>query len=374
MKVCIVGHSASGFGEGATGGSEGQSALLARRLAARGHTVAYVVVGLRGGERDVDGVRIRSGWDADAGTRYLRALSRYPHLLRVLRAEAADVYYSRGAGYYTPMVVRAARDVGAVSVLGIASDRDLYADAGKVLFAVPSARVSAVIGPVAHAVYRRAGLHAADWVAVQNQEQVAACRRLGLRAAVLPNIVEPPPAGLLAAAPGRDALWAGNVGDNRRSKGLAELEGLVRLLPRVGFTVAGGFRGETGRAAAQELGRLPNVTLTGGLSRHETMRLMSEHRLIINTSPSEGFSNVMLEGWSLGKPAVTLSVNPSSLLTHDRLGICARGDLTAMAAAVAALLAEDDARTAMGARCRDYVAGSHGPEQVCDGFEALVAR
>ena len=374
MKVCITGHSASGFGEGATGGSEGQSALLARRLAARGHEVTYVVAGLRGGERDADGVRIRSGWDAGAGTRYLRAFRRYQRLLHVLRGEAADVYYSRGAGYYTPFVVRAARDVGAVSVLAIASDRDLYADSGKVLFAVPNAHVSAAIGPVAHAVYRRTGLDAADWVAVQNQEQAAACRRLGLRAAVLPNIVEPPPSGLLGATPGRDALWAGNVGDDRRSKGLAELEALVRLLPEVGFTVAGAFGGETGRAAARDLGRLPNVTLTGRVSRHETMRLMSEHRLIINTSPSEGFSNVMLEGWSLGRPAVTLSVNPSGLLTHDRLGICAHGDLTTMAAAVAALLAEGDARSAMGARCRHYVERSHSPEQVCRIFEALVAR
>ena len=85
MKVCIAGHSASGFGDGATGGSEGQSALLARRLAARGHEVTYVVAGLRGGERDADGVRIRSGWDAGAGTRYLRAFRRYQRLLHVLR-------------------------------------------------------------------------------------------------------------------------------------------------------------------------------------------------------------------------------------------------------------------------------------------------
>src|ERR1019366_9126788 len=108
--------------------------------------------GLAGGDRVVSGVRLRAAWDRDAGIRFLRAAThRYPRLLGMLRGEAADVYYSRGAGYHTPFVVRAAKDVGATSVLALASDKDLYAASGKVLFGVPSARLSAVIGPLAHA-------------------------------------------------------------------------------------------------------------------------------------------------------------------------------------------------------------------------------
>jgi glycosyltransferase involved in cell wall biosynthesis len=373
VKICVVGHSASGFGDRQTGGSERQSALLAIQLAARGHDVTYVVTGLAGDDRDVRGVRLRGAWDPEAGLRFVRAAThRYPRLLDMLREERADAYYSRGAGFHTPFVVRAARDVGARSVLALASDKDLYPASGRVLFEVPNARLSAAIGPVAHAWFRRWGLHAADWVAVQNEEQAAACATLGLRYAILPNIVEPPPEELLTAAATRDAFWAGNVRDGRRSKGLNELADLAAILPDVSFSVAGTIRGESSRPALEALERLPSVELDGPLSHAETQRRMAHHRLIVNTSPSEGFSNVMLEGWALGRPSVTLAVNPSGLLSGDRLGICGGGDVTTMAAAVVALLEEPAALSAMGRRCRDYVAGAHAAETVCGAFERLV--
>ena len=236
-----------------------------------------------------------------------------------------------------------------------------------------SARLSALIGPLAHAGFRRWGLRAADWVAVQNDEQAAACAALGLPHAVVPNIVEPPPDELLATAPARDVIWAGNVLEGRRSKGLEELLALARLLPAVSFTAVGKISGESSRAVLAALERQPNVELDGPLSHDQTQRRLAEHRLVFNTSPSEGFSNVMLEGWSLGRPSVTLAVNPSGLLTGDDLGICAGGDIAVLAAAVVALLAEPAARAAMGRRCREYVARVHAGARVVEAFERLVS-
>ena len=374
MKVCIVAHSAKGFGE-LVGGSERQSALLARALAARGHDVVYVVAGLAGGDRSIDGVRLRAAWDPQAGVRFLRAAThRYPRLLRLLRGERADVYYARGAGYYTPFAMRAARDVGAASVLAMASDKDLYSTSGKVLFKTPSARLSALVGPIAHAGFRRWALRAADCVAVQNDEQAAACAALGLRHAILPSIVESPPAELLETTPVRDVVWVGNVFEGRRSKGLDELVVLAGLLPAVTFTVVGILSGQSGRAACAALAAMANVELDGQLAHDQTQRRLAEHRLVINTSPSEGFSNAMLEGWALGLPCVTLAVNPSGLLLADRLGICAAGDPLVMAAAIVALLEERTARDAMGSRCREYVTRAHGAQGVVETFETITSR
>ena len=373
MKVCLIGHSASGFGVLA-GGSERQSALLARELAARGHDVTYFVTGLAGGDRTIDGVRLRAAWDPQAGVRLVRAAYRYPRFLDMLSAERADVYYSRGAGYYTPFVVRAAKNVGATSLLALAHDTDLDAAFGKVLFKVRNEWLSAIIGPLAHAGFRRWGLRAADWVVVQNEEQAEACVSLGLRHSILRSIVELPPDELLATAATRDVIWAGSARDGRRSKGFEVLVVLAELLPAVSFTVAGNISGESTRAALEALGGLPNVELAGPLTHAETQRRIAEHRVVINTSPAEGFSNVMLEGWSLGRPCVTLAVNPSRLLTADRFGICAGGDPLDMAAAIVALLEESAARAAMGQRCRDYVATAHASARVCAAFEELVSR
>jgi glycosyltransferase involved in cell wall biosynthesis len=374
VKVCLVGHSAAGFSAGSVGGSERQSALLARELAARGHEVTYVVTGLAGGDRVACGVHVRAGWDPARGRRFVRAVSyRYPRLYRLLREERADVYYARGAGFYTPFVVRAALDQHAVSVLALASDRDLYPSTSSILFGLSGSPLSPLAARLGHSVYRRWALPNATWIAVQNREQAAACMTLRLRNVTIPNIVLSPPDALLDTAPERDVIWAGNVREGRRSKGLEELTQLAARLPDVTFTVAGTLDSRSEGTTIESLRRLANVDVVGPLSHEETQMQIARHRLVINTSPSEGFSNVMLEGWSLGRPSVTLSVNPSGLLTDGYLGMCADGDLEEMTAAVGSLVQDDQARGAMAARCREYVASTHSPGVVCRWFEQAVA-
>jgi glycosyltransferase involved in cell wall biosynthesis len=346
-------------------------ALLAREMASRGHDVCVVVPGLRSTPGAVDGLRLLSGWDPGRGVRLIRALYRYPNLRRVLADQRADVYYTRGGSFFTPTVVQTARRAGRVSLLALASDKDLHSSSGRVLFAVGNPYASRVVGRVAYVGFRHLALRAATCVLVQNEQQAASCEALGLPHRVIPNIVPPLSAGLIDQGARRDVLWAGNVYDDRRSKGLEELATLARLLPDVFFTVAGELRSERQRASIDALAAQPNVVLTGLLSRDETLALMAQHRLVVNTSPSEGFSNVMLEGWALGKPSIALWVDPNGLLGNGSLGLCADGDLETMAAQVAALLAEDGARAAMAGRCREYVARVHAPQRVGDEFERL---
>lgn len=368
-----MGHSAEGLLGSSAGGSERQTALLARELAARGHDVSLVVTGLSGGERVIDGVRVVPAWDPQRGVRFVRAVThRYPRLYGLLRSARADVYYARGAGFYTPFVVRAARDQGARSVLALASDRDLYASSRSALFAVGGSRLSPLVAWVAYAAYRHWALPAATCVAVQNREQADACSEIGLRAVLLQNMLIPPAEELAGIAPEGDAVWIGNVHEGRRSKGLAALADLARRLPEVRFTVVGILEGGSHREIIEELRGLANVRLAGELTHAQTQREIAAHRLVINTSPSEGFSNVMLEGWSLGKPSVTLAVDPSGLLSRDHQGVCAGGDLESMAAAVVALLADHEVREAMGERGREYVRRTHDPERVCSAFAELA--
>lgn len=373
MKVCLAGHSVEGLLSASVGGSERQVALLARTLAARGHDVAVVVTGLEGGDREIDGVRVRAGWEAARGVRYVRAVTyRYPHLRRVLCDEAADVYYARGAGYYTPFVVAAARGRNATSILALASDRDLDVSASSVLFAVGGSRLSPLVARVGHRVYRDWAARRATWIGVQNRDQAAACAALGLRAADLPNIVVPPPAAVRRLKTTRDVVWVGNVFEGRRSKGLEDLAVIAGALPEVTFTVVGALEAGAAAPTVSTLRELANVELTGALPHADAQRHIARSRLILNTSPSEGFSNVMLEGWSLGRPSVTLWVDPDGLLNEQGLGVCAEGDVLRLAKAVKGLLGDDARRDAMAARCREYVAGRHGADHVAEAFEALA--
>ena len=66
-------------------------------------------------------------------------------------------------------------------------------------------------------------------------------------------------------------------------------------------------------------------TMSGRLTHAETQRAIAAHSLVINTSPSEGFSNVMLEGWSLARPSRDAGRQSETACWRTTgSGICAR--------------------------------------------------
>ena len=94
--------------------------------------------------------------------------------------------------------------------------------------------------------------------------------------------------------------------------------------------------------------------------------------MVVNTAAWEGLSNVMLEGWALYRPTVSLSVDPNGLLGSGELGACAGGDVEGDGRDARLRLARDDAaRREIGARCASYVARVHGADAACAQYEAL---
>lgn len=373
MRVCCVNHSASGLVGGITGGAERQVAMLAVSLAARGHQVSLVVPGYGGEPETVHGVRLRRGWERDRGVRVVRSLTyRGPTLFRTLVDERADVYYVRGRAHFTPVVMMAARRMGAVSLLGLANDQDLLEDRGRLPYGLGGSPLAAVAGRVEYAWFRRGAILAADWVVTQHEGQSAQCARMGLRHLLVPNIVAAPADAPPVTHQDHDAVWVGNVHREGRSrKGLAELVGLAERTRELSFAVAGHFSSEAADASLARLDALPHVTVYGALSHDETLALIARSRVVINTSAWEGLSNVMLEGWSLYRPTVSLNVDPNGTLSSGELGVWAGGELDRMAEMVTGLVANEAARREMGERCAAYVRRTHGADAVCAQYEAL---
>jgi glycosyltransferase involved in cell wall biosynthesis len=156
---------------------------------------------------------------------------------------------------------------------------------------------------------------------------------------------------------------------------------LARALPSLRFVVVGGppppsaGAAESGAAEAflRAAAALPNVACAG-FQRPERMgRFYARAAVVINTSPVEGFPNVLLEGWARGRPAVTCGVDPDEVICRHGLGVHAR-DLDGMARALEALMADPARRRRMGADARRYVAAHHATGPVVDRFEALLKR
>jgi glycosyltransferase involved in cell wall biosynthesis len=373
LRVCCVNHSAKGLVGGNAGGAERQVALLAQSLAARGHEVALVAPGYGGEAETIAGVRLLSGWRKDQGVRVLRSLTyRAPTLHRVLLDQQADVYYVRGRAHFTPVVMHAARRAGAVSLLGLANDRDLLEDRSRLPYGLGSSPAAAAAGRLEYAYFQRGAIKPADWIITQHEGQSALCARMGLRHLLIPNIVSAPAGGPPDEPQEHDAVWVGNVHrDDRSRKGLVELVELAERASSLRFAVIGRFTSRFAEESLAKLAALPNVTVLGAREHAETLAAIARSRVVINTSAWEGLSNVMLEGWALYRPALALCVDPNGLLSSGELGGCAGGDLEVMAAMLARLARDEAARREIGARCAVYVARVHGADAVCAQYEAL---
>lgn len=372
MKICLVADKADNLSGKITGGSERQIALLARHLARRGHEVIFVVPGYGGTEKNIDGVKLLSGWLPNKGIRRLRFFSYHlPNFKRVLNSVNAEIYYTRGGSFLKPIVFSVARKKKALSMLAVASDKDLYPSSGKVLFAFRNNLLSSLVGPLIYRCFYWPAIRAVDWIIVQNIQQTESCSRLGLPHRMIPSIIEMPPSNLLNLPEDIDVLWIGNVTQNRRSKGFIELVQLVSMMPDVRFKIVGRLNSSEIQPLLIALKNQQNVQIPGFLFYQDVLMAIATAKTVINTSPSEGFSNVMLEAWSLAKPTITLNVNPNNLLGHGKMGYCAGGDIPAMATAIRRYLIDDDERKKIGKRCREYVASEHNPDKVCALYEKL---
>ena len=373
MSICIVGNVVEYLKGTRMGGAERQMSLLAQYLALRGHQVTCVVPGYAGPEEWVKGVHIRSGWlpDKGIGISPVRFVTyRLPTLCRTLLEVAADVYYTRGFWLGTPTVVHATRRNNTVSLVALAHDTDLQADRSRI--AAPQGNVHGwlVNSPLAFWYFRRYALERATWVIAQTAEQAARCKTFGLRCQLIPSIVEPPPEGLLNQEEEIDVVWVGRIS---KYKGVDSLLKLASTMTDVQFHIIGPLQDHALSPLLGQLREKPNVLWTGALAYEEVLEKISKTRVLINTSPAEGFPNAILETWSLGKPVVTLTVNPNGLLSgEERPGECAGGDLQVMGSAIRHYLANPSERRLVGERARCHVQSVHSPEQVCRSYETLV--
>jgi glycosyltransferase involved in cell wall biosynthesis len=371
------------------GGAEKQVGLLAQHLVRRGNEVTFVALDYRGHEREIDGVRVRPAWDVGRGTPWLRAATyRLPSLKRLMAEIDADVYCVRGAQTVSRWVIAAAHTQGAPALLGLASDRNLLPESGQTMIPMSNRHVGGVIGRLAWHLLQRPALHMADAVIVQNDEQASRCSRMGLPHVLIPSIVEAPPGELLEREADYDVIWVGNVHtDARGGKGVDALSHLALALPGLRFAVVGALTQARVAVDFDRLSAAPNVDVLGYFDYGETQSLIARSRLVLNTSSVEGFSNVMLEGWALGKPAITLTVNPSGLLAAGRwpslgsrehrykgaLGACAGGDIRLLSRLIGTALGDAAMLREVGRLSREYVAEVHGADAVCARYEDLAA-
>lgn len=325
---------------GSAGGAETQLVLVARMLAEQGLRVCLATY-------DAPGADIPAtigGIDIELRPLYVRRgtlkrIRELTGLVRDLVALDGSVYLTRIASYHVGAVALAAR---------MRRRRFVYSSAHVTDFDHRS------ISPTFrdHLLYL-CGLKLAHTIVVQTEEQVELCRdKLGREPVLIPNVVEPAEP---RSASGEAFLWLGRA---VWYKGPLAYLDLARALPEARFLavpIPVPEERELLDQMRETAAQLANVELLEPRQRGELAPLYRRAVAVVNTSRFEGMSNVTLEGWAHGVPALTLAHDPDGLIAQHGLGEFADGDWDRFVAAAQRLWASRSDDSELSARCRAHV-------------------
>jgi len=372
-SVCFVTRSQSllqllgGEELAVTGGAEVQMSQIALYLAAKGWDVSFTVYDM-GQDDEVIGrgnIRLIRGYRHDGGVPGLRRLThKLPRLWRALVRADADVYVIRGASWVAGLVAFFARRKGRRSVVWMAHDRDpvwglpRHTD-------VNGQRISFLDA----ALYRYALAHC-DLIVAQTYAQRELLREArNLEAVVVPNMVSCE-GEIGSRGSVNRVLWVGNFRPFKRPEMLLEV---AEKLPHIQFVMIGGPKIGHERLyedCQRRAAGIPNLEFLGPLPFAETDRYFSEASVVLLTSESEGFPNVLLQAWAHGTPTVS-TFDPDGLIQEHGLGYHCH-TVEEMATRIQQLVSDPVLRDEIGKRAREYVAAHHSPEVIMPRVEELL--
>jgi glycosyltransferase involved in cell wall biosynthesis len=342
-----------------TGGAETQIYLLAQGLAARGLRVCVVAFqtpeGLpeRAGLVDVHARRPYTG-----NKRLIGKITETFATWRALAKLPAKVMVVRASGPYVGIV-------GAFAWLTRRRFVFSSAHVGDFTFTLE-------YGGKNLALYKL-GVKLADTVVVQTEEQVELCREAFGRDPVLVRSLSQPPEVVGERAP-EAFLWVARAIYYKQPLKLLELarrvpEARFRMLAVPELTFSMDLFAELQRQAAE----LPNVELLEPRPRDQVLELMDRAVATVNTADEEGLSNIFLEGWVRGVPALTLTHDPDSIVSRNGVGYFAEGSLDRLAEQARELWTRRENMEDIAERCRRYVQENHSPEVVLGKWREVIA-
>lgn len=207
-------------------------------------------------------------------------------------------------------------------------------------------------------------LRNAAFVHFTAQSEVDDARHLGVpipAAAVIPNGVDLPSA--TNDGRGDELLFLGRL---NWKKGLDKLIEAMKLVPEARLAVAG--NDEENYAAT--LPGAANVRFLGPVFGAEKEALLRNAAALLLPSISENFGNVVLEAMAASTPViVTPAVGLAADVEASGAGIITSNDPPQLAIAIRAMLADRDARIAMGRRGRALVESKFTWERVAAQME-----
>lgn len=350
------------------GGAEKQVYFLATALVRSGHSVDFYTMDIDESFLK-DGVNVVPAWNRKDGIKLIRYFThRIPSLRKKLLAGNYDLVYMRGYSEFSYSVVKMLRYSKTISAIGIASDKNLSWEMWKQSFPERK-RWQDPQRWFLQSIFHKITLKYANIIITQNETQYCLAKQYGTNIVSIPNLYRPYAYTETAEVPKGDIAWIGGL---RPQKGINSLFEIIDALPYVKFIVVGGAEGEKQKGYAKKLESRSNVVYIEHLDNCYMHDLLKGVKLLLNTSPHEGFPNTFLEAWFAGIQVASLAANPSNLLSRRAFGYCAYGDIDKLVKTIREDMSTQPKLNTYSAEAKNYVLQHHGENGIIKKFENLV--
>lgn len=344
------------------GGGEVQQSIIAHGLVDKKYDISFISLDHgQGSKLDVNGIRVIKSYKSSDGIRFLRLLHpRLTKLLYALKNADADMFYQRGAEWYSGVVGSYCKLTGKKFILGIGHDSQC--EKPKSLFGTSWEKWSYVLG-----------LRLADKVIVQtNDQQQLLKNNYSIHSTVIHNcglnnsLINTDISGV--KEPCR-ALWVGRFAKRKR---LWMLIDIARMCPNIQFDVIGGSNfDENSIENIRGYKDLPGNVALHGYVPHSKMGLFYKNaNVLVSTSIQEGFPNTFLEAWSFGLPVVS-TVDPDCMIQKNGIGIY-RQDAAGVAEALESIMTQDKIWRDMSLKAYEYFQENHTVSKAVESYINVI--
>ncbi|NLE24412.1 MAG: glycosyltransferase family 4 protein [Clostridiaceae bacterium] len=279
----------------------------------------------------------------------------YFQIMRILKKVTPDIIYTRHTSSWNGYAAQYARKNNARHIHALASDRAPL----QTLRLINFIRFFEIF----EILFMNYGLKHAYEIIAQNRAQQNSLQTRFRRQGVLINQMTPyQRSGIIKKQDPIQVLWIGNL------KRIKRPELFIELSQKIGELAIEYKMIMVGRIATRYIPllnnakeNLQNFEFRGELTQLEVYKLLEESHILVNTSEFEGFSNTFVQAWMRKVPVISMSSNPSNILTDYKLGFVTPS-MTELVKSVKELILDTELREIMGLNAYNYAVENHGLE------------
>ncbi len=354
MRIAVVNQHPSV----ALGGSETQCHLLASELGGRGHAVRYVAIGGVAPEFPSQPYEVVPVRPTSAA------------LVRAVLEHRPDVVYWRAGTERLAASRRRLHAAGVPIVFAASHLNDVCRWSTPPSARPPGpARLAEIVRDRVRSAWNHRAVLRAEGLVVNNEAQLDLVDVTPRR--FIPNGVTTATTDFFWPRP--YVAWVANLKPDKRPEALLGLaDALVDL--DVDVVVAGKIQVESYRWFEEATRLPPNLHYLGKILPEQANGVLAGALLHVHTCRPEGFSNVFIQAWHLGRPSVSLGFDPEGVIGQLGLGAVTDDDEARFHAAVRRLVRDDAAREAAGERARAFARERFDTARNARALEAFLSE